>query len=396
MRYSRRQFVGRAAALPFALRGLAAAQGPSNARWVLLGTDTGKGVYRAAWNAAAGALGPAQLAAECVRPSYLAKHPKLPVVYAANAASGENAAVSSFTLGPSGLTPLNKVGSQGDGPCYVSVDPTGSMAFVANYSGGSFAAFRVTNVGELAQAIGVFKYTQATHGPVADRQDAAHIHCAVIDPSNKYVLACDLGDDVILVFPVTPGAGDSVRVPLRVGARPGSGPRHVAFHPNGSFVYCIHEIDCTIDLYDWRMQQGQITPTSNERSLGTPTQPVMRLRENSVVSTLAKGASTKGNTASEIVISDDGRFLYACTRGEDSIAAYRIDENGYLTEFQRLSSGGKVPRYIAFDPSRKWLVSCNQGAPGNVAVFSHDAATGRLGVKPRTFQAVTPMFALWV
>ena len=204
---------------------------------------------------------------------------------------------------------------------------------------------------------------------------------AVIDPSNKYVLACDLGDDVILVFPVTPGAGDSVRVPLRVGARPGSGPRHVAFHPNGSFVYCIHEIDCTIDLYDWRMQQGQ---------------PVMRLRENSVVSTLAKGASTKGNTASEIVISDDGRFLYACTRGEDSIAAYRIDENGYLSEVQRVSAGGKVPRYIAFDPSRRWLVCCNQGANGNVAVFLRDAATGRLGVKPRVFQALTPMFALWV
>ena len=305
VRYSRRQFVERAAALPFALRALGNAQTTARAaRWVLLGTDTGKGVYRAAWNAATGSLGPAELVAETERPSYLAKHPTLPVVYAVNAVAGAGAAVSSFTLGPSGLTPLNKVGAQGDGPCFISVDPTGSMAFVANYSGGSFAAFRVTNVGALAQAIGVFKYTQATHGPVTDRQEAAHIHCAVIAPGNKYVLACDLGDDVILIFPVTPGAGDSVRVPLRTGARPGSGPRHVAFHPNGNFVYCIHELDCTIDLYDWRMQQGQ---------------PVMRLRENSVVSTLAKGASTKGKTASEIVISDDGKFLYSCTRGADTI-----------------------------------------------------------------------------
>jgi len=376
--------VGRAAALPFALRGFAAGQGAaSGPKWVLLGTDTGKGVYRAAWNAATGSLGPVQLAAEAARPSYLAKHPKLAVVYAVNAVSGDGAAVSSFTLGPSGLTPLNKVRSQGDGPCFVSVDPTGSMAFVANYAGGSFAAFRLTNVGELAQAIGVFKYTQATHGPVADRQDAAHIHCATIDPTNKYVLACDLGDDVILIFPVGPGNGDYVRVPVRVGARAGSGPRHVAFHPNGSFVYCIHELDCTIDFYDWRMQQGQ---------------PVMRLRENSVVSTLEKGVPLKGNTACEIVISDDGKFLYSCTRGDgsNSIEVWKIDENGYLTQVQRLSSGGKVPRYIAFDPSRKWLVCCNQGAPGNVAVFSRDAATGRLGVKPRTFAAATPMFALWV
>ena len=372
------------------------------ARWVLLGTDTGKGVYRAGWNAATGSLGRVELVGEAARPSYLAKHPTLPVIYAVNGVSGDGAAVSSFNLdvASGGLTPLNKVGSQGDGPCYVSVDATGSMAFVANYAGGSFAAFRVTNVGGLAQAIGVFKYTQATHGPVTDRQDAAHIHCATIAPGNKYVLACDLGDDVILVFPVGPGNGDYVRVPIRVGARAGSGPRHVAFHPNGKFVYCIHELDCTIDLYDWRMQQGQITPTSNERSSGTPA-PVMKLRENSVVSTLAKGASLKGNTACEIVISDDGRFLYSCTRGEgsNSITVWRIDENGYLSEVQRLSSGGKVPRYIAFDPSRRWLVCCNQGGngdQGNVTVFSHDAATGRLGLKPKTFAAPTPMFALWV
>jgi len=117
-----------------------------------------------------------------------------------------------------------------------------------------------------------------------------------------------------------------------------------------------------------------------------------------VVSTLAAGVPLKGNTASEIVVSDDGRFLYSCTRGDGSntIEAWKIDENGYLTEVQRVSCGGKVPRYIAFDPSRKWLVCCNQGAPGNVVVFSRDSATGRLGVKPKVFQAPTPMFALWV
>jgi 6-phosphogluconolactonase len=377
-------------ALPFALRALGSAQVTAGAaRWVLLGSDQGKGVYRAAWNAATGSLGPAELVGEAARPSYLAKHPTLPVVYAVNGVSGDGAAVSSFNLdvASGGLTPLNKVGSQGDGPCFVSVDATGSMAFVANYAGGSFAAFHVTKTGSLGEAIGVFKYTQQTHGPVTDRQDAAHIHCATISPDNKYVLACDLGDDVILVFPVTPGNGDSVRVPIRVKARAGSGPRHVAFHPNGKFVYCVHELDCTIDLYDWSVEQGQ---------------PVMRLRENSVVSTLEKGVGLKGNTACEIVVSHDGRFLYSCTRGDGSntIEVWRIDETtGRLTELQRVSAGGKIPRYIAFDPSRRWLVCCNQGAagnPGNVTVFSHDAATGRIGVKPKTFAATTPMFTLWV
>jgi len=379
--------VGRGVALPFALRGLAAAQGPaSGSRWVLLGTDTGQGVYRAAWNAATGTLGPVHLAVQTTRPDFLAKHPTLPVVYSVNSVAGAGAGVSSFNVDAAsgGLTLLNEVSSHGDGPCYVSVDPTGSMAFVANYAGGSFAAFQLAKNGALGQAIGVFKYTQATHGPVAGRQDAAHIHCAVVAPGNRYVLACDLGDDVILLFPIGPGVGDYVRVPIRVKARAGSGPRHVAFHPNGKFVYCIHELDSTIDVYDWRMERGE---------------PLMTLRENSVVSTLAKGVSTKGETACEIAISDDGRFLYSCTRGDGSntITVWRIDAaTGLLTEMQRLSCGGKVPRYITMDPSRRWIVCCNQEAPGNVTVFSRDAATGRLGVRPKVFQAPTPMFALWV
>lgn len=353
-------------------------------RWVLLGTDKGKGIYRAAWNASTGTLGPVQLAIEAERPDFFAKHPTLPVMYSVNSVGGEGAGVSSFQVDAASgaLSLMNEVGSQGAGPCFVSTDKTGQMAFVANYSGGSFAAFRLTNTGRLAQAIGVFKYTQPTHGPVADRQDAAHIHCATVAPGNAHVIACDLGDDVLLVFPIGPGLGDYVRVPMRVAARPGSGPRHVAFHPNGSWVYCIHELDNTIDLYDWRMERGQ---------------PVMRMREGSVVSTLAKGAANAGNTACELVVSDDGRFVYACTRGEGSLVVYRVDQNtGLLTEHQRLSCGGTTPRYIAFDPSRRWLLCCNQESPGSVTVFSHDAATGRLGMRPRHFAAPTPMFALWV
>jgi 6-phosphogluconolactonase len=380
---TRREFVGAAVALPFALRGMCAAQGASAPRWVLLGTDTGKGIYRAAWNAATGALGPVQLAVEAARPDFFARHPTLPVVYSVNSGSGAEAGVSSFRLDPrGGLTLMNEVGSQGDGPCFVSVDATGEMAFVANYAGGSFAAFRLTNVGTLAQAIGVFKYAQPRHGPVAARQDAAHIHCATVAPGNRFVIACDLGDDVLLVFPIGPGLGDYVRVPQRVAARAGSGPRHVAFHPNGSWVYCIHELDNTIDLYDWRMEHGT---------------PAMRMREGSTVSTVAKGASGASSTACELVVSDDGRFAYACTRGEGSIAVYRVDANtGLLSEHQRLSCGGTTPRYIAFDPSGRWLLCCNQESPGSVTVFAHDAATGRLSARPKTFAAPTPMFAMWV
>jgi 6-phosphogluconolactonase len=383
IRYSRREFVVGAGAVPFALRAVGEAQAASGTRWVLLGTDAGRGIYRAAWNATTGTLGPVELAVETRRPTFLARHPSLPVVYSVNEENGPAAGVSSFRLERRGaLTLLNEVGSQGDGPCFVSTDATGQMAFVADYAGGAFVAFRLTNVGTLAQAIGVFKYAQATHGPVAARQEAAHIHCATVAPGNRHVVACDLGDDVLLVFPIGPEQGGSVRVPQRVMARAGSGPRHVAFHPAGSWMYCIHELDCTIDLYEWRMQGG--TPT-------------VRLREDSVVSTLARGAARGDNTASEIVVSDDGQFVYAATRGVGEIAVYRVEPStGLLREQQRVRCGGTMPRHIALDPSRRWLVCCNQEPPGVVAVFSHDAATGRLSEKPRRFAAPTPMFALWV
>lgn len=381
MRYSRREFIGRAAALPFALRGLAAGQSASGLKWVLLGTDTGEGIYRAPWDVKTGLLGPVQLAVDAVRPTYMAKHPLLPVLYSLEEGTGDKAAVSSFQVNAptAGLTRMNKVGSQGDGPCYVSVDHTGSTVFVANYAGGSFAAIRLEKTGVLSDVLGVYKGSMERPGPVADRQEASHIHCATIDPHNGHVLACDLGADAILVFPVAPA--NNKFVPVRVAARAGSGPRHVAFHPNGRWVYCIHELDATIDLYDWRVHNG----------------PMMKLRENSVVSTLEKGVDLKGNTGCEIVVSDDGRFLYSCTRGVDTIEVWRIDATtGLLTLQQRVSTGGKIPRYFALDPTRKWLVCCNQGAPGNVTVFAHDAVTGRLGEKPKTFAAPTPMFVTWV
>jgi 6-phosphogluconolactonase len=201
------------------------------------------------------------------------------------------------------------------------------------------------------------------------------------------VIVCDLGDDSLLVFN-PPKIG--VLTPQKFSARKGSGPRHVAFHPNGKWMYCIHELDCTIDLFDWSVA-GTVAS--------------LTLRENSVISTLAPGVTAgEGagrNTACEILISPDGQFAYACTRFVDEITVYRIDQKtGLLTEQQRLTAGGRIPRIIAFDPSRRWLVACNQGLGpnpvGNLAVFAHDPRTGHVDPKPLIFAADTPMFVQWL
>jgi 6-phosphogluconolactonase len=386
---TRRQFLAAGAALPFALRGMAQRH-TAAPRWVFLGTDHGKGIYRARWNAATGELGAIELAVETDRPDFFALHPKLPVLYTVNSVSDGKGGVSSYRINePLGsLTLINRVSSHGDGPCAVSIDRSGKSAFVANYNGGSMAAYWVGASGALTEAV-AFDCRQdpvcGSLGPVKDRQDAAHLHCVTLSPQDDFVLVCNLGEDTIEVFQIMGGAHPQGE-PLRVAARAGSGPRHLAFHPSGKWLYCIHELDCSVDLYDWNVRSGV---------------PDVKLRETSVISTLTKGTPLTGNTGCEIAVSDDGRFVYTCSRGVDEIVVFRVNPStGLLTEQQRISSGGKVPRYFALDPSRSWLVCCNQGAGatpvGNVTVFAHDAATGRLSDKPKTFAAETPMFTLFV
>ncbi|MES2393437.1 MAG: lactonase family protein [Acidobacteriota bacterium] len=385
--FSRRAFVVGAAGLSLSLRGLgeSVVAGP---RWVLLGTDTGKGIYRAKWDGATGELGAVELAIACDRPNFFAMHPTLPVMYSVNEMEGAASAISAFRVDRANaeLTLLNKVSAKADGPCFVSVDQSGKSAFAADYAGGTVAAYDLAADGKLIETSGVFdcrgNAACGALGPDKVRQNAAHLHCTVVSPDNDFMLACNLGEDAIEVFPIAAGKKDPLGKPMRVEARAGSGPRHVAFHPNGKWVYCVHELDASIDLYDWSVRGKKAE---------------MTLREGSTIGELAKGVGLAGNSGCEIVVSDDGKFLYACERGVNELTVYGVDAaTGLLTELQRLPCGGGVPRYIALDPSRKWLVCCNQAAPGSVTVFARDAKTGRLSETPKTFAADTAMFVVWV
>lgn len=362
-------------------------------RWVLLGTDTGDAIFRAPWNAATGEIGKQEVAIATARPDFFAMHPTLPVLYSVNSVGdGEKPnparkpAVSSFRVkaATAELSLLNTVSSHGDGPCYIAVHPTGKALYVANYSAGSFAAYSLAKDGSLVDEPATLLncHTEPVCGrvgPVSDRQDASHLHCTTLSPDGQYVVVCDLGTDSLLVFPLAPHTAlPQVSGMHRTPARPGSGPRHVAFHPNGHWLYCVHELDGTIDLYDWNH--------------GQPT-----LRTGSAMSTFAKGATRRGASGCELLISPDGRFAYTCNRGVDDVVVYRIEaKSGALQEQQRFPCGGKVPRIFAFDPSRRWLAVCNQSAPGTVAVFAHDPETGHVQPKPKIFAANTPMFLQWL
>jgi 6-phosphogluconolactonase len=380
---TRRRFLAAGAALPWAVRAMAAPKKDYIVpRWVLFGSG-GKGIYRASWNAAAGTIGPVELAVETDHPTFLAQHPVLPVLYAANEPPTGDGGVSSFHLdaGKAELKPLQTVSAKAPGTCFVSVDHAGNAVFAANYAGGSLAAYRLDQKGGLSEATSFFDCRRnpscGTLGPVKPNQDAPHLHSAMLAPDNKYLLVCNLGEDAIEIFPLTSHGDDPLEAPTRVSVRPGSGPRHVAFHPNKRWVYCAHELDCTVDLFDWKVQHGEAQLT---------------VRDDSTAQLLPKGTALTGNSACEVEVSPDGKYVYANTRGQNWLVVFAVDKStGLLTEIQRVDTGGTVTRHFAFDPTRRWLVCANQGS-STVTVQAHDPATGRLSGKPASFPVDTPMY----
>jgi 6-phosphogluconolactonase len=375
-------------------------------QWLLIGTGTDQGIYRTPFDPGSGVLGNFEVAVQTPHPTYLAVHPTLPLLYAANETPDGDGQISSFKLerANANLTELAQASTEGKGACYVSLDHTGRMVFAANYGGGSVVLMDIVSDGE-------FDNTQlfdcktnlacGRPGPIKVRQDGPHMHCAVVSPDNRFVLACDLGGDGIEIFPFTPKKpkkranwqteDDSKpqppqRGPTRVSTRIGSGPRHVAFHPDGHLVYCIHELDCTLQAFNWSVREGA---------------PVLEPIDNTVISTLPKGMSpmadsTKPNTGCELSISPNGKSLYANTRGVNTLAVYDIDTHtGILTEQQRINTGGDTTRHFAFDPSRRWLLCANQGS-STITVFSHDLKTGKLGDQPKSYPIDTPMFVQFI
>ncbi len=355
--------------------------------WLLLGNNTGQGVYRARWNAATGEVGTAELAVATPQPTFLTMHPRLSVLYACNESDAPAAAVSAFEVDrrQARLAGLQNRPTGGGAPCFASVDRTGSLLFTANYGGGSLTVFPLDRQGIPGPATTVFNCagTDAcgSGGPVKDRQSSPHLHCAVPSPENRFVLACDLGDDAILAFPFQPHTRGALGTPTRIRTSPGAGPRHLAFHPNGRWFYCVNEIDCTVCLYRWRPRGGQAAAEAVPEA---------------TVSILPPSApKDPPSTGAEIAVSHDGRFLYTSTRFCDALTVFAVEpEGGRLTQIQQLPCGGKTPRFFALDPSEQWLVCANQDSD-DLSVFAREVNTGRLA--PRgTYPAVNPECVLWL
>jgi 6-phosphogluconolactonase len=364
-----------AIAILTALLGLATAaqqKPPSDASTkeliVHFGTYTGpesKGIYVSRLNLATGALTAPALAAETPNPSYLALHPSRDVLYAVNEVNDyegkAGGSVSAFSIDRKTglLTALNRQSSGGGGPAHLSTDRKGAHVFVANYGGGSVAALPIAPDGSLRPMSGFAQHTGSSVN--AARQKSPHAHSIDLDPSGGRVYVADLGIDKVLIYRYDAGAGTlTPSQPPSAALEPGSGPRHLAFHPSGRFAYVINELVLTMTAFARDAATGALTPLQT-------------------ISTLPDGVKPAANfSTAEVLVHPSGRFLYGSNRGHNSITVYSIDEaSGRLTYVQNEPTGGNTPRAFGIDPTGRWLLAANQGS-ASVVVFGIDAGTGRL------------------
>jgi len=381
---SRRVFLKGAAAMSFAHTVLAMAQMAVKSKKIFayVGTYTGEpgsgsngeGIYRFEMDAATGALTQRTLAAKTTDPSWITIHPSKRFLYAVNEVSdfhGSSGSVSAFAIErESGdLTALNVVSSEGAGPCYLSIDAAGKYAFVANYGGGTTAVFPIQADGRLGAASDVHRdsghvgASTAKDAPAgsfaASGHDAPHAHMIAPDPKGQFVLATDLGQDRIYTYRFDQETGT---MKLADGANfeampSGDGPRHFAFHPNGRWLYAIQEEASTVVVFDYAAETGTLSAKQT-------------------ISALPKRF---GGTsfAAEILVSPDGKFVYAGNRLHDTIAVFAVGADGLLKWTGETSTLGDYPGQCRIDPTGNFLYACNRKGD-SITCFRIHRTTGAL------------------
>lgn len=335
----------------------------------------GRGIHLFQVNRTTGAMTPSGIYELGTSPSCLALNAAGTRLYSANetdrAGDGKEGTVSAFVIDRADgqLKLLNTVRSGGAGPTYISIHPSGKFLLVANYFGGSVAVLTIMADGSLgaptdvrndAGKLGPTRATNAPPGSFAfSGHDRTHAHMIQADPSGRFVLHVDLGLDQIFVWKFDEQKGLlTPNDPAAISLPPGDGPRHFHFHPKGRWFYCIQEEGSNIVVFDYDPANG-------------------RLKSRQTISSLPLGFAGS-NFCSEILVSADGRFVYAGNRLHDSIGIFSVNKKtGDLTFVREEWTRGNYPRSFNFDPTGEFLYSCNQ-RDDNIAVFRVDRRTGGL------------------
>ncbi|MET9950053.1 lactonase family protein [Streptomyces sp. NPDC006339] len=280
-------------------------------------------------------------------PSFLA--PAGDVLYAVS--ETDAGAVAAFDVTGPAPRPLGApVPVEGAGPTHLAV--VAGHVLTANYTSGSVSSLPRTADGTLGPVAGQVRH--AGSGPVEDRQAGPHAHQVLPDPSGRWVLAVDLGTDAVTVHVLDPATG-ALTPHGTTALRPGTGPRHLAFHPAGTHAYVLNELEPTLTVCRWDADAGVLTPLGE-----TPVVP--------------EGAAPA--YPSEVVAAPDGRFLWAAVRGTDTLAVLALAEDGAGARLvASVPCGGHWPRDLTLGPSGRHLYAANERT-GDVTWFAVDPRTG--------------------
>jgi 6-phosphogluconolactonase len=342
---------------------------------LFIGTYTGngsKGIYVYSFNAATGRAALVSHTDSVSNPSFLTVSKDGRFVYSVNENSGEEARVSAFSFSKTSgkLRLINQQPSGGDHPCYITVTKDNKWVIAGNYTGGNLSVFPVQKDGSLKPSAQLVQHRGSGTNP--QRQEKAHVHATVLSPKEDYLLTPDLGIDKVMVYPFRAAARQPIDTVRRTSAasKPGSGPRHITFHPNGKFAYLMEEMGGTVAVY--KFEKGRLTFV--QRISSHPT-------------------GFKGDIGSaDIHLSPDGKFLYASNRGEaNSIAIYSVNSaTGRLTSKGFQPTLGVKPRNFMIDPTGKYLLVANQETNA-VVIFRRNAATGLLRDSGQRIEVPSPV-----
>jgi len=354
--------------------------GPSGTALVYIGTYTqtlphvqgkAEGIYIYQMDRLTGRLNYLSTTAGVTNPSFLAVAPQAGYLYAVEEVEqveGQaGGRVAAFKIGSGGQTLelINHQPTHGAFPCYVSIDRSGRWLLVANHGGGSVSVLPILADGSLGPATATVQHRGSSG-------TAPHPHSIIASPDNRYVLVADAGLDRIIVYQLDPEHGALVeREAALAKLPPGTGPRHLQFHPDGSYLYSINERASTITAWEYDQGAGG-------------------LREIQTISTLPQDFTGR-NARADIHIAASGHFLYGSNRGHDSIASFAVDPaTGKLRASGHTPTSGRVPRNFALDPSGALLLAANQNTDSAVT-FAVDREEGGLTALDQIASVPTPV-----
>ncbi|UFU00816.1 lactonase family protein [Radiobacillus kanasensis] len=339
-----------------------------------LGTYTkrnSEGIYSFELDMHSGTIEKVALAAKLERPTYVTLSEDKSLLLSVMKQDGRGG-VSVFGLPDKGdnLEIIAETTHSDISSCHISIARGNDYVVVSNYHEGSVELYKYDK-----EANSIKFVTSVFHegsGPNKDRQEGPHVHFADFTPDQRYVVVVDLGVDEILTYEIK---NDTFVKAATLQVAPGSGPRHLVFHPNGTIAYVMTELSSEVLTLQFDAKTGSFEKIQQ-------------------ISTIPNDF-VDNNQGSAIRISKDGKFVYAANRGHNSIAVFQVSEdNGLLSFVEWISTEGDWPRDFNLDPTDQYVVVANQETD-SIVLYQRNQATGKLTLKQGPIEVLEPICVMF-